>query len=428
MRLFKKRWVRVLVITVALVAGLTGAGYLYLQHMIARVMSTLTGCRLESENFRKVVGFDYDSGWIVVKARVNGSEQVFDFILDTGAQTVFSDSLFRQLGIDDYDKVSVETDTAKHAFKNEIVAIESLELGEVKFSDVGALVVEGSEYDMLNCISPYGIIGYNVLQTCCFQIDYQNEQLLITDRPDSLQQVDDIEWLGYTTSGQETPVIPATINDTINVSLTFDTGYRGFMSLSSGALYEAIGSQYPSRIAKFAAKPTLTITNNRDVEPYQKLLFKTTTLTIGSNETKDMVVSVGNIRGGDQGGLIGSKYFEDYIITLDYANKRVGFLPNPGGEERERESTFGLSYAPLGGKVTVSALYEGSEAERLGIRVGDEVLSINGTTVSSLDSEDLCKIFRGESDLVTKTDSVLALSTIGNGEVIRCVLERYELF
>ena len=363
MKMLKSKWMKALMITVVVIVFLAGGGYLYLQHLISEVENTLTGCNLESSDFRSIVSFDYDSGWIVVKAKVNGSEREFDFIFDTGAQTVFSDSLFRQLGIDDYDRVKIETDTAAHAFRNEIVSLESLELGGVKFGNIGGMVVESSEYDMLNCVSPYGIIGYNVLQTCIFQIDYKKKQILITDRIDSVESASDIKWVGYTTSGQETPIIPAVINDSINVDLFFDTGFKGTVSLSSGTLYNSFSSQYPDRIAKYTARPTITLAGGKDVDSYQKMLFKTSTFVFGPNVTGDIIVSVADTPEGNYTGLIGSKFLEDFIVTLDYRNKRVGFLPNGEINRHDRKTTFGLSYAPVDNRLIVSAVYKGSEAE-----------------------------------------------------------------
>jgi len=428
MKMLNSRWMKALVITVVVIVCLIGGGYLYLQHLIGKVESTLTGCSLESSNFRNIVDFDYDSGWIVVKAKVNGSEREFDFIFDSGAQTVFSDSLFSELGIDDYKRIGIKTDTAAHAFKNEIVSLESLELGGVKFGNIGAIVVESSEYDMLNCVSPYGIIGYNILQTCCFQIDYKKRQILITDRVDSVANMSDIEWIGYTTSGQETPIFPAIIDDNINVDLFFDTGYRGTVSLSSETLYENIGNQYPDRIAKYTARPTIDLSGGKDIESYQKMLFKTSISVFGSDTIEDIVVSVADIPETDYTGLIGSKFLENFIITLDYRNKRVGFLPNGIMTGDDRKTTFGLSYAPVNNRIIVSAVYKDSEAESRGILAGDEVISINGTSISNLDSNVFCDFFRGEFSFVTEEDSVLALETMRDGESIRYTLTRYEIF
>ena len=60
--------------------------------------------------------------------------------------------------------------------------------------------------------------------------------------------------------------------------------------------------------------------------------------------------------------------------------------------------------------------------------MGDEVVTINGTSISNLDSDVFCELFTGEFNFVTEKDSVLALETRRDGEIIKCALTRYEIF
>ena len=66
------------------------------------------------------------SGWIIVKVKIEGSDKEYDFIFDAGAQTVFSDFLINDLGINNYKKFNIKTDTAEHAFRNEIISLNGL--------------------------------------------------------------------------------------------------------------------------------------------------------------------------------------------------------------------------------------------------------------------------------------------------------------
>lgn len=428
MKIFKYKWLKVLVIILLILTGLVGGGYLYIQMKIAEIKGTLSGCDLENKNFDSTINFDYISHWIVIKGKINGSEKEYDFILDTGAQTVFSDSLFKELRAENYKKIKIKTDTSKHAFRDEVVSLDKLELGEVTFSDVGALVVDNSEYKMLNCISPYGIIGYNILQTCCFQIDYEKRQIKITDQLESLDNLKDIQWIKYTTLSQETPIIPAILNNNINVNLLFDTGYSGAVKLSSKELYKTIKEKYSEQTALFTTKPTITIAGGKDVNSYQSMLFKTSTFSLGIEVTENLIISVSDLQEKKYSGLIGNKYFENYVITLNYQNKRVGFLPNEEINKPGKRTTFGLNYTPLDNKLIVTTVYKNADAEKKGINVGDEIISINGIKISELPEETFCEIFRGEYDLITKNDKTIILEIITNGTVVKCELEKYQIF
>ena len=290
------------------------------------------------------------------------------------------------------------------------------------------MIVDNSEYEMLNCISPFGIIGYNILQNCCWQIDYEKKQIIITDQIDSLTDLNNIQWVKYTCISQETPIIPAVINDSIQVKLFFDTGYSGAINLSSTDLYKAISEQYPNQTAKYTVKPAIVISGGRDVNSYKKMLFKTSTFSTGPLLTKGQIISIEDVQEKKYSGLIGNKYFENFIITLDYKNKRVGFLSAENLEINDTKNTYGLSYTPLDDKIFVNTVYDGSEAEKMGIKVGEEIFSINGTKISKLPSETFCKIYRNEYDLINNEDSLLVIEIEKEGRITKYELRKYEIF
>ncbi|MCD4730761.1 MAG: retroviral-like aspartic protease family protein, partial [Bacteroidales bacterium] len=199
MKKSKNKWKKVLVIIAIIVAMITGGGYLFLQYLKSELEAKITGCKLETKNFQTVIDFEYVNNWIIVKAKVGGSDKEYPFIFDTGAQTVIMDSLLKEISITNYDKFGFgnKTGTAKHAFNNEIISLNSLELGNVRFGNIGAITAKNSKWGMLNCISAYGIIGYNVLQTCVFQIDYEKRQIIITDNDENLSNFGEIQWITY---------------------------------------------------------------------------------------------------------------------------------------------------------------------------------------------------------------------------------------
>lgn len=420
-----KKWVKIVTIIAIVIACLVGSGYLALEYLVGQLTARLAGCTLENQQFTSTVNFDYVGKWIVVKARVNGSEKEFEFIFDSGAQTVFSDSLFKELGGEGFQTTQVQTDTENHAFRSEIIVLDKLELGDVVFRDIGAMVVNSKEYGMLNCVSPYGIIGYNVLQTCGLQIDYEKGQIVLTDQLEKLNSTGGVEWLPYTTLDQETPIIEAVIDDSIKVRLFFDTGFSGGLSLTSTALFDAIRSSYPDRTAIYSAKSSITIRG--DDSAYQALKFTPSSFRLGNLTNDDLVLSVKNGDEREFTGLIGNEYLEKFIITLDYQNKRVGFTPQAGLEKQADKSTFGLNFTPLDNKIYVNQVYHGSQADSQGLSIGDEIVSINGVSIVDLPPETFCDIYTYRHQLVKATDSLLILETNRNGKIDNYELARYML-
>ena len=112
---------------------------------------------------------------------------------------------------------------------------------------------------------------------------------------------------------------------------------------------------------------------------------------------------------------------------MDYRNKRVGFIQNRR-IEIDDNSTFGISYLPFGNKLLVSSIYNGSDPEQKGIRLGDEIYSINGINIVDLQSDIFCKIYRNEYQLVNAKDSLLSIEIAKNDSIIKHNFQKHNLF
>jgi len=423
------KWAKALIMIIGVALLLTGAGYLGLQYLKSELKAKLSSCTLVNKSFVTVLDFDYVANWIVVKVKINGNDKEYPFIFDTGAQTVISDSLLREIGNNNFGKMSSgkDEDSTKNAFKNEIITINGLQIGDLKFHDIGAITTINSEWGMLNCVSAFGVIGYNILNTCGFQIDYKRKKIILTDQIGSLENYSKIDWLDFTTpKNQETPIISAVINDSIKVNLFFDTGSSGGIRLSSTGLYNAIIEKYPKKTAKYSFTPTVRIRGEKN-ELVKSMVFQATTISLGGNLSEDIIINVENTPEREFSGFVGNKYLENYIVTVDYKNKRVGLIPNEMSDQ-EAKTTFGFSFTPTGNRIVVTSVFEGSQPERQGILVGDEIVSINGTKISELPAGRFCEIYRNEYDIINKADSILSIEIMKNGILMEYKFKRQSIF
>ncbi len=83
--------------------------------------------------------------------------------------------------------------------------------------------------------------------------------------------------------------------------------------------------------------------------------------------------------------------FTRWVSPKDYAEFRVG-------SDGELKGGVGLLIAqdPASGRLLVLAPIQGSPADRAGIKPGDEVLKVNGTSTEGMDSEKAAAVLRGE--------------------------------
>lgn len=425
----KTKTKRLLIIIPAIILSivlLAGGSIFYKIHTIK---SAISGSKLQTKYFTQTIDFDYVNKWIVLNVKVDGSDREYPFIFDTGAPTVVSNLLLNDLKPQNYRVLTSGKDRdTTNAFSNKMLVLNSLSIGDVVFKEVGCLEMQTEKWDMLNCISAYGIIGCNVIKSCGFQIDYLSKRLTLTDRLQDLPNYSSIEWLNYRTNGQETPIIAAKINDSINVELLFDTGMSGSITINSHELYQrANSSSTIKKVAKSLSIPNLYIRGETET------IYKSLTLNpdrfsfFSSNHPNEILVRVNDLPGRKYDGTIGNGYFENYNITLDYNRKRVGFIPN-SETDTLIPSTFGFSTFLNKNSLLIGSIYEGSEAQTAGLCPGDEILKYNDHIIAELPADTYCKIYRNEFTLSSPSDSTVQLEVKGKDGISNVKLSRYLLF
>jgi predicted aspartyl protease len=425
MRSKAKQWLIIIASIIVGLAILLGGGYLYL---VNKITGAIKGCEIQTQNFTQTLGFDYVNKWIVINVKVDGSDREYPFIFDTGAQTVVSNKLLNEIGSQNYTLYSSTNigDTTT-AFNSRLIVLKGLKIGDVSFKNIGCIEMYNEKWDMLNCISAYGIIGYNVIQTCGFQIDYKNKTLTLTDKLSGLPNYSSIDWVNYRVIGQETPIITGTINDSIKVDLFFDTGMSGGIVIDSPELYQRLSKISSDRLAKSIAIPNLFIRGEKE-ESFNSITYKSPKFNfLSPNHNTDISIKVNDLPSKKYSGVIGNDYLENYNITLDYKNKRVGFILN---DEliQSNLSTFGFSYNVRRNKLVVSSVYVGSEAQIQGLCPGDEILEINDIVVNELQPDIFCKIYRNEYKLFNSPDNAILVKVKGKSGNLKMKLNRYEPF
>ena len=91
--------------------------------------------------------------------------------------------------------------------------------------------------------------------------------------------------------------------------------------------------------------------------------------------------------------LIGTPFIRDRETILDWEHHKIYFtsLPETGKGEDSRHS-MGLSFSEEEDSIKVDHLWKGSAADKAGIQIGDEVISINGQDTRSIKHEAYCSL------------------------------------
>jgi predicted aspartyl protease len=109
--------------------------------------------------------------------------------------------------------------------------------------------------------------------------------------------------------------------------------------------------------------------------------------------------SAGFLSNADIDGLLGSDFLRQFVVSLDLANDSLYLSPDPNFQaDQDRFSTIGIQFAkdPTG-FFTIMAVWNPSPASEARLKVGDQVLSVNGSNTIGMTQEDLSRQLHAES-------------------------------
>jgi predicted metalloprotease with PDZ domain len=109
--------------------------------------------------------------------------------------------------------------------------------------------------------------------------------------------------------------------------------------------------------------------------------------------------SAGFLSNPDVDGLLGSDFLKQFVVSLDLANDSLYLSPDPNFKaDQDRFSTIGIQFAKDStGFFTVMAVWSPTPASQAGLKIGDEILSVNGLSTIEMTQEDLSRQLHGES-------------------------------
>lgn len=388
----------------------------------------LSGGTVQNTDFRAEIPFTYVDERISVKARINGSDKEYAFILDTYAPCMVRESLLQIIPLDTLDLTEqmgkqLEGTMMKPLFPK----YRTISLGEVVFKDIGSMVMREDEDNPFVQVLENGLIGANLLKCCIWQFNFQEMKIVITDKIDKLDHLIDAICVPFKpVSVQQSPNIQVTLDDEDRIEVQLDTGNKGFLTLSSASLLALVDSGEAVALHRRSISPVKK--PDTEIETYH--LAKLKSLKIGEKTFTDLPVGVYRIQDEKNAtrGNIGIEFMKHFIVTIDWPENQIYLAPVEGREMKHNIRTFGLTYAYFDGAVRVASIYGGSDAEKKGIEIGDPVVEINGQRVDDLSEDQIQKFLHGTLLFSRDTDNSLSLIVLSEGTEKRVELFSYTLF
>lgn len=313
---------------------------------------------------------------IYVQVRLNG--QPLQMLFDTGGMNVVTPDAARRLGL----KAEGAIQGRGAGEKSEDVAIArvgELQLGEVTLKNqaffvfplAGLAEAEGVEVD--------GIVGYEVLKRFIGRVEYAAERLTFT-LPAAYREPAWATVVPFTFDGQ-TPQVQGEI-DGVPGAFTIDTGSRVSLTLNRPfAEKHGLAARYGSKHE--------ALTGWGVGGGVRSLLARARVLKLGGAEVQGPVIDMalsekGAFANPYLAGNVGGGVLKRFDVTFDYGNQRIFLEPNAnhGKPDNYDRSGMWLNREGAGFKV-MDVVKEGPAAEA-GLKMGDEILSIDGRSAEEL--------------------------------------------
>jgi hypothetical protein len=352
----------------------------------------------------QVLRFEDLEGAILVQAKIvagAGRDTSGIFVLDTGAGFLALDlDLARRFDIAAAAAGSAAVDLAARP-------LARLELGGLQMDQVWpVLTVDAGVIRRVTGRPVLGLLGQALFRDRVIVLDYLERTLVLLPPEADSTRVSPVAGLALSAAAVAVPfrlagdgkvLVPAWVKGRPDgpagrLTLIVDTG-----ATKSVFFRAALDRHLPGWTAwptlRGLGAPTLIGDASAELVRVTAIELRVPGGTIGRSGMDAAVLGggLGEVLAEDVGepvdGLLGYSFLKHYRIALDFPRGRLWFDPSRGDvvDRIEEYSHPGLQLENVRGGVRVFAVAEGSPAARAGIRAGDELMAIDGESVSGLD-------------------------------------------
>ena len=313
---------------------------------------------------------------VIIQCTINGKP--YNFIVDTGAVTSITPALYKELNPADVARVPV-SDQSGIVDSLQIVSLKNIQLGDVTFKDIPAMVVKESL--LFDCFKVDGLIGSNMLRNSVIQFTSQTHILTITDTPKPLNLKSKFAEKIFLDPVQSSPVIKLTIingKTTGADNLLFDSGMDSFYDLSNKGFKEVFATISLLKVeAQAVGSYSLGLHGLSAEEESYRLLAPEVELSGYTFKNVTTITTHG------QSSRIGAELFKYGVVTLDYINKKFYFEPYQKEAKDLAEKSWPFIPTGKDGKIVIGLVWDKAWAGK--INQGDHIISFDGTNYENTD-------------------------------------------
>lgn len=345
--------------------------------------------------------FELYGDHIFVSVSVDDSEPV-DFIFDTGDGLAVIDlDVAKKLGLKT-DHQETKT-SAQGSISGALIEHNKIEINDVKLNEIELYTTDLSHLEQTIGRNIDGIIGYDLLKSYVVQIDYESMKMKLyaqgSFKTDGYVESFPFKLINYI------PTITAKV--TLNNGESYSEDF--FLNTGAGTTLDfntpfAKKHDVIAKTGNHYSYPVAGLEDNETMH-YEGRIKN---LSIGSFSIDELPIGISQAEHGIQhnkkaAGIIGNGVLKHFNMTLDYSKSVVYLESNKNFDKPYLVNASGvnLQYNKERSKLLIHRVFEGSPAAEAGIKVNDELLSIDGKAVNTLSLPEIRKALKQAKGSVT---------------------------
>ncbi|MEL7124241.1 MAG: aspartyl protease family protein, partial [Bacteroidota bacterium] len=313
-------------------------------------------------------------------------QEEYTFVFDTGATIDLLDANVKKaLGLQTIRRQTVPG--ASGAKTYDLIASQKLTLDDqISIKSSNMVITDLSALKDRLETNFDGILGYSLLKRYVTKIDYDAQKIDLYKKIQKVEtdRYEKVPFKMY--NGIDIPQFDITIK------LKSGDSYEGLVLFDSGAsLSLLINTPFNKKhsISKKAEKIFVTEFEDLNGSSYGEDIA-IASMEFGGFLFEDMVISIANDKQGVSSyksylGILGAKIISRFNVILDYDNSIIYLKPNKSYNGPFEFPLHGFKLKKEEDKTIVRSINKNSYSYKEGLRIGDEIVSIDNKTFSDIE-------------------------------------------
>lgn len=362
--------------------------------MTGTVIALCMAVSLFAQQYKAVIPYRMIGEKMVVEMKINGTAR--PFIFDTGGRTALTTGACQALQLAATDSMKVtDVNNVESYYKTTRIDNLTTPDGVINFKNAPSLIID--EVKGWECFGVDGIIGSDLFASTIVRIDPQAKNITVTsaEKPSAVS----LRKMLNFAKGGGMPIINIQIAPVSNVTVLFDTGCPGLLSLIESD-FERIKSEADMEVVSEGyGEGSIGVAGQAEKASSHRVHIPL--MSVGATKFRNLTTTTDR----HPYTLLGVKLLQYGKVTIDYPRGRFYF------EAFQQENEIGnlcnnLDLTVKDGDLVVSTVWSSTKGQA---EIGDKVIKINGKPVKKYD---FCEsILNGVPELKEKKKTKLTLQT-----------------